>query len=76
MIDGEARVLPVDEAGGQMGVDELFLQKEPNHHSAEVLRHSLDIPEGDMDKVAALIKSALQDEAMKVWIPSQNSLLA
>jgi hypothetical protein len=72
IIHGKARVLPVDETGGQMGVDELFLQKEPNHRSTEILRHPLDVAEGDMDKLAPIVKPALQQEAMKVWVPSQK----
>ncbi len=59
-------MLPVDEAGGKMRIDEIFRQKESNHHSTEVLRQSLDIPERDMDKLAPLVKPALQDEAMEV----------
>jgi hypothetical protein len=55
--------------GGQMGVDELFLQKEPNHHSTEVLRHLLDIAEGDMDKLAPLIEPAFQHDAVVMRIP-------
>jgi hypothetical protein len=54
MVYGKAGVLPVDEAGGQMGGDELFLQKKPDHHTTEVLRHSMDVAEGDVDKLAPL----------------------
>jgi hypothetical protein len=46
----KAGVLPVDEAGGQMGVD---------HHTTEVLRPSADVAEGDVDKFAPLIETAL-----------------
>ena len=56
MVHGKARVLPVDEAGGQMGGDELFLQKKPDHHTTEVLRHSMDVAEGHVDKLAPLIE--------------------
>ncbi len=49
-----------------MVVVELFLQKKPNHHSTEVLRHSLDIPEGDM------VKPALHHNAVVMRIPPQE----
>jgi hypothetical protein len=41
IIDGKTGVLPVDEAGGQSGVDELFVQEELDDQAAKVLRHSL-----------------------------------
>jgi len=35
----------------------------------------VDVPEGQVDKLAPLIENALQREAMKVRVPSQNSPL-
>jgi len=72
MVHGKARVLPVDEAGGQMGGDELFLQKKPDHHTTEVLRHSMDVAEGHVDKLAPLIEPPLQHEAVVIRIPPQE----
>lgn len=72
MIHGKAGVLPVDETGGQMRVDQLFLQEKLDDHSTEVLRHLLDIPEGNMDKLAPRIEAALQHDAVEVRVPPRE----
>ena len=57
---------PIDQGGGQFGADKLILLEKLDDHAAEVLRHSLDIPEKDMHKPAILIEATFQNEEMKV----------
>ena len=59
---------PVDQAGCQGGTDQIFLEEKLDDHPAEILRHFLDILEGDMDKPAGLVEAAFQHEAMKMGI--------
>jgi len=54
--------------GDQGGTDQILLEEKLDDHPAEILRHSFDIPEGDMDKPAGLVEAALQHEAMKKYI--------
>jgi len=54
MVHGKAGVLPVDKAGGQIGVDE---------------RHSMDVAERDVNKLTLLIETALQHDAVVMRIP-------
>ena len=61
-------MLPVDEAGGQIGVDELFLQKELDDHPAKVFRHPFEVPERDMHEPAGLIEAAFHHDGVPVWI--------
>ena len=70
VIDGESRVSPVDQVGCQSGTDQLLLEEKRDDHPTEVLRHYVDVAEGDADKLAPLIETALQHEAMKVRVPS------
>lgn len=72
MIYGKARVLPVDEAGGDPRADEFSLQEELDDRPAEILRQPLDVAEADVDKLAPIVKPALQHEAMKVRVPPQE----
>jgi hypothetical protein len=71
MIDGKTGVLPIDEAGGQIGVDELFVQEELDDQAAKVLRHSLKIPKGNMYKPAPLIETTLQYDAVVMGVKLQ-----
>ena len=62
-------MLPVDQAGRQIGIDELFIQEELDDQPAKVLRHSVEVSERDMYKPTGLIEATLQNKAMKMGIP-------
>jgi hypothetical protein len=46
------------------------LQKKLDDHPSKVLRHSVEVPEGDMHEPAILIKAAFENETMKMGIES------
>jgi len=68
VIDEKSGVSAVDQAGCQGGTDQILLEEKLDDHPAEILRHSFDIPEGDMDKPAGLVEAAFRHEAMKIGI--------
>jgi len=72
VIHRKAGVSPVDQAGCQSSADEPPFEEELDNDPAEILRHAFDISERKMHKSAGLIEPTLQDEAMKVRVPSQK----
>ncbi len=49
-----------------------FLEKELDNASAEALGHLLEVAEWDVDKIAVLIKAALQHDGVPMRIPPQE----
>jgi len=73
--DTQSRAAPIDQAGGYPGADELLLQEELDDYPAEILRHPLDVAEGDMDKLAPIVKPALHTMQWKCGFHRKNSPL-
>ena len=72
-VDTETRVPPIGKAGGDLGTDKFLLYKELDDYPAEILRHSVEVSERDMDKPAGLIEPAFQHKAVEMGISSQKA---
>jgi hypothetical protein len=62
----------VERKTGVPPVDELVLQEELDDHPAKILRHHVEVPEGDMHELAGLTKAAFQDDAVPVWSTTEK----
>ena len=71
-VETEARVSPPEKVIRHILADELFLEKELDNASAEALGHLLEVAEWDVDKIAVLIKAALQHDGVPMRIPPQE----
>jgi hypothetical protein len=59
IIHTESGVPPIDQTDSDLGTDWLLLQDELDDRPAKVLRHPVEVPEGDMHEPAGFIKSPL-----------------
>ena len=55
-VEGKTGVSPVEEAAGDTGADELLLQEGLFDQPAKILRHPVEVLEGDMREPAASSK--------------------